>query len=148
VREVALEACAADDARLTPLLDEYLREWSALVVVPVVDGRFVYEGLGTVDRVLFIVDGDVIGFAFTTRDEDARMHVEEMFIVPRVRRSGAGTRAVRALFATGTGAVWTFTVRSENPNGLAFWRRACPGAVETWEPGGDGVVRTRFTVTP
>lgn len=144
---IALETCAADDARLAPLLQEYLREWSALVSVPVgADGSFVYEQLADVDRVLIFNASELVGFAFTSRDDDARMHVEEFFIAPHARMRGLGVSAVRALFACAPGATWTWTVRSENPNGFAFWRRACPDAVLTSELGGDGNPRTRFTL--
>jgi predicted acetyltransferase len=146
---VALESCAANDARLQPLLQEYLREWSTRLAVPVnAHGVFVYERLDSVDRVLILVDSAPVGFAFTTRDDRAQMHVEEFFIAPHARHRGLGVRATHALFACAPRATWTWTVRPENPDGLAFWRRACPSAVTSSEMGGDGIVRTRFTHTP
>lgn len=145
--EVMLENCARDDVRLRPLLQEYLREWSALLPVPIAaDGSFVYRELDEVDRLLLLVDAAALGFAFTSCDERGWMHVEEIFIAPPARRSGWGVRALQALFACAPDATWTWTVRPENPKGLVFWQRACRRATTTSEVGGDGITRTRFTL--
>ncbi|AUX29074.1 MULTISPECIES: hypothetical protein [Sorangium] len=47
---------------------------------------------------------------------------------------------------------WTLTVRPENPEGLALWRRTTAefesiSVDEREERGADGIVRTRFSFT-
>jgi predicted acetyltransferase len=149
---VSLLEVHGDDPRLAQLLQRYLREWSAVLQVPVSqDGLLdypelpLYHGSGQHAAFLFI-DGEPIGFAFAAQDPGGRWHVEDFFIVAEVRRGGVGTRAARALFAARPGT-WTLTVRPENPGGLAFWKRVLPHAEAVEEPGDDGVTRTRFSWT-
>jgi predicted acetyltransferase len=149
---IELVSVTVDDRRLDELLQEYMREWSALIAVPrAADGRFVYHELpayrDTRARAawLFVEDGDharPFGFALARCDDGGRWHVEEHFVIPAARRRGLGARTARALFATRPGA-WTLTVRPENPAALAFWRAVAPDADEAVELGDDGVARTR-----
>jgi predicted acetyltransferase len=139
-----------DDARLGRLLQLYIHEWSAKLPVPIgADALFAYPGLAAYrdrasHRAFLFVDQVPLGFALVVRDEAGAWEVEEFFVVAGARRRGLGAAAARRVFAEFPGP-WTFTVRPENPEGLAFWRRTLGSAQERVEVGGDGVARTRFS---
>jgi len=139
-----------DDARLGRLLQLYIHEWSGRLPVPIgADALFAYPGLAAhrdreAHRAYLFVDGVPLGFALIVRDEAGRWNVEELFVVAGARKRGVGAAAARRIFAALPGR-WTFTVRPENPEGLAFWRRVVPGADQRVEVGADGVARTRFS---
>lgn len=150
---VELEAVAIDDARLQRLLQLYMHEWSALISLPIgEDGLYVYDDVPLYRQdasrgVYLLVDAGErrvpVGFALTMRDDGGRRHVEDFFVIAGARRRGVGTTAAERLFALAPGP-WTLTVRPENPRALVFWRAAVRDAVETLEPGDDGITRTRF----
>lgn len=139
-----------DDARLGRLLQLYIHEWSAKLPVPIgADALFAYPGLAAygdreAHRAFLFVDGAPLGFALLARDESGAWSVAEYFVVAGARKRGIGAAAARRIFAELPGP-WTFTVRPENPEGLAFWRRIVPGAAERVEVGADGLARTRFS---
>ena len=144
----------ADDERLARLLQLYIHEWSELVPVEIgLDARFRYDKLPRYrDReshmALLIVEpiaGRPLGFALAMRDDQQRWHVEEFFVIAGARGRRIGAIAAQALFARHPGP-WTLTVREENPDALAFWRRVMLGAEERIEPGADGVTRTRLSL--
>ncbi|MGK4002697.1 GNAT family N-acetyltransferase [Sorangium sp. So ce1036] len=115
------------------------------------DALYTYPKLAPLSACLFLdIDaGAPAGFALTCRDDRGTQHVEEMFVIAGARRSGAGRGAMRQLFAEYPGP-WTLTVRPENPEGLAFWRRTTAeferiSVDEPEERGADGIVRTRFS---
>ncbi|WP_437721834.1 GNAT family N-acetyltransferase [Sorangium sp. So ce861] len=151
---VALERVSANDVRLQRLLQLYLHEWSARVRVPIgPDALYTYPKLAPLDAYLFLdIDAGVpVGFALTYLDDRGTQHVEEMFVIAGARRSGVGRGAMQQLFAVHPGP-WTLTVRPENPEGLAFWRRTTAefesiAIDEREERGADGIVRTRFSFT-
>jgi predicted acetyltransferase len=148
-----LERVPATDARLARLLQLYVHEWSArLPIWPGEDGLFRYEELRDwqdehAHEAWLVIDGErrvPAGFALLWRDASACWQVKEMFVIASARRHRVGQRVAHALFARHPGR-WTLTVRPENPDALAFWRRTVPAsAIEAREPGADGVVRTRF----
>ena len=139
-----------DDARLGRLLQLYIHEWSAKLPVPIgADALFAYPGLAAYrdrasHRAFLFIERVPLGFALIERDETGAWNVEEFFVLVGARKRGVGAAAARRIFAELPGR-WTFTVRPENPEGLAFWRRAVPGAEERVEVGGDGVARSRFS---
>lgn len=150
---VALERVGTNDVRLQRLLQLYLHEWSARVRVPIgPDALYTYPPkLAPLSADLFLdIDAGVpVGFALTYRDERGAQHVEEMFVIAGARRSGVGRGAVLQIFAARPGP-WTLTVRPENPEGLAFWRRTTAelesiSVDEREERGADGIVRTRLS---
>ncbi|UJR80183.1 hypothetical protein [Sandaracinus amylolyticus] len=145
--DLAIEPVATDDVRLRRLLQLYIHEWSARVPVPIgPDALYAYPGLSELDAWLF-VRGAPIGFALTRVDEHGVQHVKEMFVIAGARRGGLGGRAMHAIFAARPGR-WTLTVRPENPDGLAFWRRTVVDlehVIEEEETGRDGIVRTRIS---
>jgi len=149
--ETELVQVDCDDARLGRLLQLYIHEWSGRLPVPIgADALYAYPGLAAYrDReahraFLFFVDNVPLGFALVLRDDAGRWNVEEFFVIAGARKRGVGAAAARRIFVALSGP-WTFTVRPENPEGLAFWRRAVPGADERVELGDDGVARTRFS---
>ena len=137
-------AVDAADARLGRLLQLYMYEWTALLPRPLgADALYSYEGVERCAAYLFMDGATPVGFGLIAPAGDG-WEVEELFVVVAARRRGVGAAAARALFATRPGR-WTFTVRPENPDGLAFWRRVVPDADERVEVGNDGVTRTRFS---
>ncbi len=149
---IALVQVGPDDVRLDRLLQLYIFEWSARVAVPIgPDARYPYPELSDyADRddhaAYLVVDGDrPVGFALAARDGAAVWHVEEFFVIHGARRRGVGADAARQLLASRPGR-WTWTVRPENPEALAFWERVAPAAERTVEVGADGIARTRLTV--
>lgn len=143
---------SSDDPRLSRLLQLYLHEWSAKLPARVrigPDALYAYPDLARWseeghEALLFFEDESPTGFALTSVDADGVWHVEELFVVAGARRGGVGRRAFDALAARRPGA-WSFTVRPENGDGLAFWRTVT-GTNGVEEPGTDGVTRFRFVV--
>jgi predicted acetyltransferase len=137
-----------DDVRLQRLLQLYLHEWSAILPAAVrltPEALFAVPGFRSDQATLFVHDGVPVGFALTYVDALGVAHIEEFFVVAGLRRRGLGLAAACALFSSPS-LSWTLTVRPENSGALRFWRAAMPGAVETLEPGDDGIVRTRLTL--
>ena len=70
-------------------------------------------------------DGGVVGFAMTTRQEDAA-HVLDVVVDPAWRRRGLATRLLghvaRVVVGDGTPAL-TLEVRASNAGALALYRR-------------------------
>jgi len=135
------------DPRIEAMLQEYMREWSALLPMkPGPDGAFAYPHRHRYvdddhEAVIFVEDERPVGFALARRVPGA-WQVQEFFVSPAERRRGVGARALTQLCARHPGP-WTLTVRPENPAALAFWRRVL-GRAPTEERGGDGVLRRRF----
>jgi predicted acetyltransferase len=129
-------------------LQLYMHEWSAKLPLAIgSDGLFTYPHAGNYvddehEAVLFLDDDRLVGFALVRRIENDAWQVQEMFVLASERRRGAGLAAFEALTARHPGP-WTLTVRRENPEALAFWRRAIADAPEQ-EHGSDGVLRWRF----
>lgn len=150
---VTLEKIPAGDARLGHLLQLYIHEWSGKIVVPIGDdGLFVYEDRERFDDpaagAAFLIFGGPegrtpVGFALASRAADV-WSVEELFVIAGARRHRVGLSAARQLFATQPGR-WTLTVRPENPEGLAFWRKVAAIEDERVEVGKDGIARTRLS---
>jgi predicted acetyltransferase len=149
-RGVNLVEVELRDERLAELLQDYMREWSHMIEVPVGDdGRFVFHHELPAGSMAFLFAegycGGTVGFVIVAPYGDGSWSVEEFFVIPQARRRGVGVMAARTVFAWHAGR-WTLTIRPENPGALGFWRRAMPEAVEREEPGEDGIVRTRMTL--
>jgi predicted acetyltransferase len=151
---VTLARIVADDQRLARLMQLYIHEWSALIPVPIGDDAlFRYDFLELArdheKRIPFLFcappGSAPVGFGLVMHETGVST-VEEFFVIAGARRRGVGLAATQSLFATHPGP-WTFTVRSENPSALSFWRQVAPGADEQVELGADGIVRTRFRFT-
>jgi predicted acetyltransferase len=147
---VTLVEVDAGDARLGRLLQLYMHEWSGKIPVAIgPDALFTYRELERFGSpaaglaVLFLAEGVPVGFALALPHGDA-WSVEELFVIAGARRKGVGLAAARGLFAMRPGR-WTLTVRPENPEALAFWRKVGVVEDERVEVGDDGVARTRLS---